>query len=71
MGLYAGEDHRITSKTPELLEKLIEYNKPVTIKVYSGTYHAFFNNTRPQIYNEKASNDAWEMSLKFFESNLF
>jgi carboxymethylenebutenolidase len=54
-----------------LLEKLIEYNKPVTIKVYSGTYHAFFNNTRPQIYNEKASNDAWEMSLKFFESNLF
>ncbi len=71
LGLYAGEDHRITSKTPELLGKLIEYNKPVTVKIYPGTYHAFFNNTRPKIYNEQASKDAWEMTIKFFESNLF
>lgn len=70
LGLYAGEDHRITSRVPELLAKLIEFSIPVTIKVYPGAYHAFFNDTRPQIYNEAAAKDAWNMMLYFFRTQL-
>ncbi len=70
LGLYAGEDKRITSKVPDLLEKLYEYNKPVTLKIYSGAYHAFFNDTRPQIYNQKAAKDAWNMLMNFFKENI-
>lgn len=70
LGIYAGEDMRITSKVHELVEQLTAAKKPVTIKVYPHAYHAFFNDTRPQIYNEKAAKDAWRLVIDFFKDNL-
>ncbi|MCL4387721.1 dienelactone hydrolase family protein [Candidatus Marsarchaeota archaeon] len=70
LGLYAGEDTRITSKAHELFRVLAEVKKPTTMKIYPNAYHAFFNNTRPQIYNEKAAKDAWDMVIDFFRDNL-
>jgi len=70
LGIYAGEDMRITSKMPELVKQLVEAKKSVHVKVYPGAYHAFFNDTRPQIYNEKAAKDAWILLIDFFRENL-
>jgi carboxymethylenebutenolidase len=40
------------------------------IRVYPGTQHAFFNDTRPGVYNQEASDDAWRRALALFRENL-
>ena len=70
LGIYGMEDTRITSKVHELVKELVDAKKSVTIKVYNGAYHAFFNDTRPQIYNDAAAKDAWRMLLSFYKENL-
>ncbi len=32
--------------------------------------HAFFNNTRKEVYDEEAAKDAWAKVLAFFNENL-
>lgn len=32
--------------------------------------HAFFNNTRPEVYNDTAAKDAWAMVVAFFKEKL-
>ncbi len=32
--------------------------------------HAFFNNTRPEVYDEGAAKDAWSLVINFFNENL-
>ncbi|AAT43713.1 dienelactone hydrolase family protein [Picrophilus oshimae] len=70
IGFYAGEDKRITSKVPDLISELYKYNKEVTVKIYPGAYHAFFNSTRPKIYNDAAARDSWELLVQFFNNHL-
>lgn len=70
MGLYGGEDMRINSKVNELVKALVDYKKPFTIKVFPGAHHAFFNDTRPQMYNKAAAEESWRMVLRFFKDNL-
>ena len=70
MGLYGGEDHRINSGVGNLVNALVKYNKPFTIRVFPGAHHAFFNDTRPQTYNKLAAEEAWKMVVDFFESTL-
>jgi len=38
--------------------------------VYPGVNHAFLNDTRPEVYNEKAAKDAWEKAVNFFKKHL-
>lgn len=37
---------------------------------YPGTHHAFFNDTRPSVYDPEAAKDAWAKTLDFLRSNL-
>jgi carboxymethylenebutenolidase len=68
-GVYAGEDQRITSGVPALVESMIRYKKTFQMKIYEGTQHAFFNETRHS-YNKDAAEDAWTMTLAFFNKYL-
>ena len=68
-GIYAGEDQRITSGVSTLVESMIKYKKTFQMKIYQGTQHAFFNETRPS-YNKAAAEDAWTMTLAFFNKYL-
>jgi len=68
-GIYAGEDQRITSGVPALVESMITHKKTFQMKIYQGTQHAFFNETRPS-YNKAAAEDAWAMTLAFFNKYL-
>jgi carboxymethylenebutenolidase len=38
--------------------------------IYPDSDHAFFNNERPEVYNEAAAKDAWQRVLKFYGAHL-
>jgi len=68
-GIYAGEDLRITGSVPALVESMVKYKKTFQMKIYQGAQHAFFNEKRP-VYNKAAAEDAWAMTLAFFNKYL-
>ncbi|HEY0404465.1 MAG TPA: alpha/beta fold hydrolase [Pyrinomonadaceae bacterium] len=55
--------------TPEKVEQLTEaarrHGLPLEVVSYDAD-HAFFNDTRPEVYNPEAAADAWQRVLKFF-----
>lgn len=56
--------------TPEKVDGLrtaaTRHGLPVEVVSYDAD-HAFFNDTRPEVYNEGAAQDAWERVLRHFE----
>jgi carboxymethylenebutenolidase len=58
---------------PEKVNGLIEvarkYDLPVEVVTYDAD-HAFFNNTRPQVYDPGAAADAWKRVLDLFRKHL-
>ncbi len=69
LGIYGGEDHRITDAVPDLEAAMKKAGKDFRYQVYPGAPHAFFNDTRPN-YREDAARDAWRRTLEFFEETL-
>ena len=58
---------------PEKVAELERIAKVNTLPIESVAYeadHAFFNNTRPEVYNEEAAKDAWARVIKFFRENV-
>ncbi len=71
LGLYAEHDHGIDVSDVRKFELSLEEQKvPHQIHIYPGTNHAFFNDTRPQIYDPEAAPDAWERTLAWFRLYL-
>ena len=54
----------------ELESALAGLGKPTTIHIYQGAGHAFYNDTRPDMYRRAAARDAWPRVLAFFEEHL-
>ena len=54
----------------ELAERLEAMGKNVEVIVYPGADHAFFNDTRPEVYNPSAAADAWKRTLDFFRTHV-
>ena len=42
----------------------------VDIHVYEGTQHAFFNDVRPDLYDEAAASLSWDRTLTFLREHL-
>ena len=71
LGIYAERDGFVTPQLVHQLEKqLKELGKSVEVHIYPGVDHAFFNDQRPEVYDEKASADAWRRVLEFFAKHL-
>jgi len=71
LGHYAANDTFFTPEAAEGLgEQLRGLGKSAEIIVYPGTDHAFFNDTRPEVYDAAASAALWERSLAFFAEKL-
>lgn len=70
LGHYAGEDMRINADLNKLVAAVVKYKKDFEMRIYPGTYHAFFNNTAPTTYNANAAKEAWERTLRFFARTL-
>src|SRR5690349_10662987 len=68
----AGE--RDKSVTPEVVHKLEEQlkslGKRIDVIIYPNADHAFFNDTRPAVYNPDAAADSWQRTIDFFKKNL-
>jgi carboxymethylenebutenolidase len=56
-------------KVNQLREAAKKYNLPVEIVSYDAD-HAFFNDTRPQVYNAEAAADAWRRVQEHFRKHL-
>jgi carboxymethylenebutenolidase len=54
----------------DLAERLHGLGKNVEVHTYENADHAFFNDTRPEVYNQEASADAWRRTLDFFRANV-
>jgi carboxymethylenebutenolidase len=67
----AGErDQWITpGKVEGLKEAARRYNLPVEVVSYDAD-HAFFNDTRREVYNAEAAYDAWQRVLALFDKRL-
>jgi carboxymethylenebutenolidase len=71
LGLYAEKDGFVTPESVRALEaSLKELGKQAEIHIYPGADHAFFNDERPQVYNEAAAKDAWSRTTRFLERGL-
>ena len=77
---YSGKESLIhcaegdgTSAAPGIQEALREINgaggKAVAYD-YPGTQHAFFNDDRPEVFNEAAARLAWARTINFFAQQL-
>lgn len=58
---------------PEKVAELERVAKTNMLPIESVAYdadHAFFNDTRPEVYDEEAAKDAWKRVLEFFRKNL-
>ena len=71
LGLYAERDGFVTpALARELESKLRALGKPVEVHIYPETDHAFFNDTRPEVYNAEAAADAWRRTVEFLRKSL-
>ncbi len=71
LGIFAERDN---SASPEAVKALSVELTTLSIthdfKTYPDTDHAFFNDTRPGVYNKEAAKDAWQRTVQFLKENL-
>jgi len=71
LGFYAEKDQFVPpSAARELEAKLKSLGKRAEFHIYPGTDHAFFNDTRPEVYDAEAAADTWRRMISFFRENL-
>jgi carboxymethylenebutenolidase len=71
LGLYGEHDHSIPPERVHQFQAALEKADVVhEVHIYPGAVHAFFNDTRPQIYNPDAAQDAWERTLDWLRRYL-
>ncbi len=66
-----GERDSGVTKTIQTLDKdLNKYKLPHELVVYPGAEHAFFNDTRKEVYKPDAAKDAWKRAIDWFHKYL-
>ena len=71
LGIFAEHDEYTGPAAVQALEeKLNALGKAHEFITYSGAQHAFFNDQRPEVYDAKASSDAWARAITFLEANV-
>jgi carboxymethylenebutenolidase len=65
---------RDKSVTPDVVHKLEQQlkslGKRVDVVIYPNADHAFFNDTRPTVFQPEAAADAWQRTIEFFKKHL-
>jgi carboxymethylenebutenolidase len=72
LGHYAEKDDWASEEVARKLEAQVRQagNDDVTVHIYPGTDHAFFNDTRPEVHDAEASRLAWQRTVEFLHSHL-
>jgi carboxymethylenebutenolidase len=69
LAVYAEQDTRITSTSPQMEEQLKKAGVPVEIRIFSGVNHAFHNDTGAR-YAPDAAQKAWVATIDWFRKYL-
>ncbi len=70
---FFGEDDKQYADSnviESLREQLQQAGVELEVVMYEDAEHAFFNDTRKEVYNEEASEDAWKRMLIFFRNHV-
>ena len=71
LGFFGADDTLITkADVDELRSRLAAAGKDFTTITYSGAGHAFFNDTRPEMFRPEAARDSWDKALAFLRRHL-
>ena len=71
LGLFGEDDALIPRADIKELESILRRaEKTFQTRVYAGAGHAFFNDTRPDVFRPLAAKDAWSRTIKFFHTHL-
>src|SRR6476660_3868801 len=71
LGIYGERDKSVPPAAVHSLEQQLQsLGKQVEMIIYPNADHAFFNDTRPTVYNADAAADAWRRTIDFFEKYL-
>ena len=71
LGLWAGKDGFVTPQVvSDLDRRLTELGRAHEFHTYPDADHAFFNDTRPEVYHPAAARDAWSRTLAFLRREL-
>jgi carboxymethylenebutenolidase len=71
LGIFAGHDTFVSPAiVAELDRQLTAAGKRHDFHSYPDSQHAFFNDTRPQVYDAAAAADAWTKTLAFFRKEI-
>ncbi len=70
-GHYAENDAWATMESARQIEQILrDLGRDATFHVYPGTEHAFFNDARPEVYDEGAATLSWQRTLAFLRDKL-
>ena len=71
LGFFGGEDGFVTKEVVSRLEAdLKKASVSTDFHTYPGADHAFFNDERPEVYDQEAAEDAWSRMMDFFGTHL-
>ena len=71
LGIFAERDAFVTPEAARKLEKdLVAAGKQTDFQIFPGVDHAFFNDSRPDVYDARAAQQAWGKTLAFFRAHV-
>jgi carboxymethylenebutenolidase len=71
LGFYAENDKSVPPAAVKTLEAALKaHGKTCEFKIYEDAEHAFFNDSRPEVYQADYAEEAWKKVLSFYKENL-
>lgn len=71
LGIFGEQDDFVPPAAVHSLEAAIQQaGASIEAHIYPNVGHAFFNDTRPEVYSPTAAADAWEKTIGFLGANL-
>lgn len=71
LGIFGENDSSVPPTAVQQLESQIQQaGGTIETHTYSNADHAFFNNTRPEVYNPEAAEDAWKRTIGFLQQHV-
>ncbi len=70
LDIHAFQDELINKEVPAFVGAMLEGEKDLTLKTYPKTKHGFFNDTRKEVYDRRAADEAWDITRWFLERTL-
>lgn len=71
LGIFGEEDDSVTPAVVRKLEAdLKKAGKTTDFMIFPNVGHAFFNDTRPEVYDEESAKKAWQKTCVFLRRHL-